>query len=99
MQTFTRESEHSGLSNSEYANSISALDTWVRTGKKPTPRRSRRPAGFDKKYGTGCFYDPGFYPGSYATRVNPRPGGLRWPAMTAAQEKSWSRINGVGIAP
>ncbi|MGA5449223.1 hypothetical protein ACPCVO_21470 [Streptomyces umbrinus] len=100
VQSFTRESEHSGLSNSEYANSISALSTWVRTGKKPTPKSLAASCGaFDKKYGTGCFYDPGFYPRSYATRVNPRPGGLHWPAMSAAQEKSWSRINGVGIAP
>ena len=80
VQTFTAESEHSELSNSEYANSISALDDWVRTGKKPTPavdrgvlrRRSTR------TYGTGCFYDPGFTPASYASRVNAPPG---WPAL------------------
>lgn len=41
----------------------------------------------------------GVLPHSYASRVNPRPGGLRWPAMTAAQERTWSRIDGVGIAP
>ncbi|MFI1395991.1 hypothetical protein [Streptomyces sp. NPDC020681] len=99
VQTFSRESEHSGLSNSEYANSISTLDSWVRTGKKPTPKSiaASCPA-FDDTYGTGCFYDPGFYPDSYASRVNPRPGGLRWPAMTAAQEEIWSRYDGVGIA-
>lgn len=100
VQTFTGESEHSGLSNSEYANSISALNTWVRTGKKPTPRSiAASCAAFDDTYGTGCFYDPGFHPGSYASRVNARPGGLVWPTMTAAQEKNWSRIDGVGIAP
>jgi hypothetical protein len=100
VQTFTQESEHSGLSNSEYANSISALDAWVRTGKKPTPKSiAASCTAFDGTYGTGCFYEPGFFPDSYASRVNPRPGGLRWPAMTAAQEKSWSRYDGVGIAP
>lgn len=100
VQTFTGESEHSGLSNSEYANSISALDTWVRTGKRPTPRSiAASCAAFDDTYGTGCFYDPDFHPGSYAARVNARPGGLIWPAMTAAQEKTWSRRDGVGIAP
>ncbi|MDQ0779509.1 hypothetical protein QF026_007975 [Streptomyces aurantiacus] len=100
VQSFSRESEHSGLSDSEYANSISALDTWVRTGRKPTPKSlaASCPA-FDADYGTGCFYDPDFHPGAYASKVTPRPGGLRWPAMTSAQEKSWSRINGVGIAP
>ncbi|MFC5780738.1 hypothetical protein [Streptomyces aureus] len=100
VQTFTRESEHSELSNSEYANSEYALDAWVRIGKKPTPRAIAASCStFDHRYGTGCFYDPGFSPDSYASRVNARSGGLRWPAMTATQEKSWSRIDGVGIAP
>ncbi|MFJ8794115.1 hypothetical protein [Streptomyces sp. NPDC102462] len=100
VQTFTHESEHSQLSNSEYANSITALDTWVRTGNKPTPQMiaTSCPA-FDRVYGTGCFYDPNFHPAPYASRVNPRQGGLNWPAMTATQEKAWSRISGVGIAP
>ncbi|MGW1212779.1 DUF6351 family protein [Streptomyces sp. NPDC002499] len=100
VQTFTRESEHSALSDSEYANDISALDRWVRTGKRPTARSiAGSCAAFDQTYATGCFYDPGYHPAAYATRVRPRPGGLRWPAMTAAQEKAWSRIPGVGIAP
>ncbi|RKR86434.1 hypothetical protein BDK92_0660 [Micromonospora pisi] len=99
VQTFTREAEHSELSNSEYANSLSALDAWVRTGKKPTPRAiSASCAAFDRTYGTGCFYDPEFRPSSYASRVESRPGGSHWPAMTAAQERRWSRIDGVGIA-
>ncbi|TDC40706.1 hypothetical protein E1211_00680 [Micromonospora sp. 15K316] len=100
VQTFTRESEHSELSSAEYAASISALDRWVRTGRKPTPASiAASCAGFDRSYGTGCFYDPRFRPAPYASRVNPRPGGLRWPAMTAGQERSWSRIENVGIAP
>ncbi|RKN21097.1 hypothetical protein D7147_09890 [Micromonospora musae] len=100
VQTFTRESEHSELSNAEYAASISALDGWVRTGRKPTPTSiAASCAGFDRSYGTGCFYEPRFRPAPYASRVNPRPGGLRWPAMTAGQERSWSRIENVGIAP
>jgi hypothetical protein len=100
VQTFTRESEYSELSNSEYANSTSALDAWVRTGKKSTPHAiAASCSAFDHRYGTGCFHDPGFSPHSYASRVNSRSGGLRWPAMTATQEKSCSRIDGVGIAP
>ncbi|OQR62012.1 hypothetical protein B6E66_21615 [Streptomyces maremycinicus] len=100
VQTFTRESEHSELSDAEYANSITALDKWVRTGKKPAAQAvaDSCPA-FDRVYSTGCFYDPDFHPSAYASRVTPRPGGLRWPAMNAVQEKSWSRISGVGIAP
>ncbi|MFD4594470.1 alpha/beta hydrolase [Streptomyces rubiginosohelvolus] len=100
VQSFTRESEHSGLSNAEYANSIAALDGWARGGRKPTARSlAASCAAFDRTYGTGCFYDPGFRPSSYASRVLPRPGGLGWPAMTAGQERAWSRIDGVGIAP
>ncbi|WP_372511133.1 hypothetical protein [Streptomyces cylindrosporus] len=100
VQTFTRETEHSELSDAEYANSIAALDSWVRSGKRPTPGSvAASCAGFDRSYGTGCFYDTGFHPSPYASRVRPRPGGLRWPAMTAAREKEWSRIDGVGIAP
>ncbi|MFC8236460.1 hypothetical protein [Streptomyces sp. NPDC057284] len=100
VQTFTRESEHSELSDSEYANSVAALASWVRTGKKPTPHSvASSCATFDRAYGTGCFYDSGFRPLPYASRVRPRPGGLSWPTMTASQEKSWSRIDGVGITP
>ncbi|MFD4529667.1 hypothetical protein ACFWP7_38345 [Streptomyces sp. NPDC058470] len=100
VQTFTSESEHSALSDSEYANSIAALASWVRTGKKPTSQSvASSCASFDRDYGTGCFYGSDFRPSRYASRVLPRPGGLSWPAMTASQEKSWSRINGVGIAP
>ncbi|WP_241678759.1 hypothetical protein [Streptomyces lasalocidi] len=100
VQTFTDEHEHSGLSTSEYANSISALDTWVRSGKKPTAASvaASCPA-FDARYGTGCLYRPSYVPQSYATRVNARPGGLDWPALTARQEKEWSRLPMVGIAP
>jgi alpha-beta hydrolase superfamily lysophospholipase len=100
VQTFTRESTHGELSDSEYANSLAALDTWVRTGRKPTPRSIARSCGtFDGTYGSGCFYDPEFRPSPFATRIRPRAGGTTWPAMTAAQERAWSRIDGVGIAP
>lgn len=100
VQTFTRESEHSGLSDAEYATSLAALDTWVRTGEKPTAREiAASCAAHDRVHGTGCFYDPRFRPAPYASRVEPRPGGLSWPAMTAAQERAWSRVAGVGIAP
>ena len=100
VQAFTRESEHSSLSNSGYAAAMDALATWVGTGERPTPSGiAARCPGIDATYGTGCFLDPGFTPGSYASRVEPRPGGLRWPAMSAAQERSWAHIPGVGIAP
>ncbi|MFJ8785271.1 alpha/beta hydrolase family protein [Streptomyces sp. NPDC102476] len=100
VQTFTTETEHGELSRAEYANSLATLDTWSRTGRKPTPASIARSCGvFDHIYGAGCFYDPQFQPAPYATKVRPRPGGLRWPAMAVAQERAWSRIEGVGIAP
>jgi hypothetical protein len=99
VQTFTREDEHSELSDSEYANSISALDAWVRSGRKPSARSIAESCGtFDSTYGDGCFYDPGFSPSPFDARIRPRPGGLRWPAMTAVRECAWSRIPDVGIA-
>lgn len=100
VQTFTDEHEHSGLSTSEYAGSLAALDRWVRTGQRPTPRSvAASCAAFDRAYATGCFYDTGYRPASYASRVRPRPGGTTWPAMTAGRERAWSRVPGVGIAP
>ena len=100
VQTFTTEAEHSQLSNAEYANSIAALDTWVRTGRKPTPGSVARTCGrFDDTYHSGCFHDPEFRPAPYGTTIRLRPGAHRWPAMSAAQERAWSRIDGVGIAP
>ncbi len=50
---------HSELSDAGYANSIAALDAWVRKGRKPTAGSAAAAcAAFDGTYGTGCFYDP-----------------------------------------
>jgi len=99
VQAFTREDEHNELSNAEYASSLAALDGWVRSGRKPT---ARTVAGmcetFDRTYRSGCFYDTGYRPAPFATKIRPRPGGSTWPAMTVGQERAWSRIDGVGIA-
>jgi hypothetical protein len=54
---------------------------------------------FAASYGTGCFYEPAFTPAPHATRVNPRPHGLTWPALSAHQEKKWSRLPSMGLAP
>lgn len=100
VQTFTTESEHGELSDAEYATAIAALHTWASSGRRPAPRSiARSCAAFDRAYHSGCFYDPGFSPPPYAGKVRPRPGDVRWPAMTAAQERRWSRIDDVGIAP
>ncbi len=81
VQTFTKETEHSALSDSEYANSIAALDTWVRHGRKPTARSlAASCAAFDRKYGTGCFYDPAFHPARRTPHASaPGPAGSSGP--------------------
>lgn len=100
VQTFTRESEHSSLSDAEYAAAVSALSTWVSTGRKPTPQTVAASCpDFDTRYGSGCFFAPSYAPADYASRVYPRQGARRWPAMTAGEEAAWSRQPGVGIAP
>jgi hypothetical protein len=100
VQVFTTEAEHSSLSNSGYAAAMDALAAWTETGAKPTPAGvAAACAGFDATYRTGCFVDPSFTPAPYADRVEPRPGGYRWPTMTAAQERAWARIPGIGIEP
>ncbi|WP_371554559.1 hypothetical protein OG416_03420 [Streptomyces longwoodensis] len=63
------------------------------------PGETVKGRGGAARYGTGCLYRPSYVPPSYATRVNARPGGLDWPALTARQEKEWSRLPMVGIAP
>ena len=100
VQAFTTENEHSALSDSEYATALRALVAWESTGRKPTPASIAAdcPAA-DAKYATGCFFDPSYEPAPYSARVHPRPGGTRWPAMTARQERLWERLGQVGIAP
>lgn len=100
VQTFTREHEHSALSDSEYATVIRALDRWVGTGTRPSPDSIARACPErDAVYGAGCLFDPAFTPSSYASRVNARPGGRHWPALSARQYAAWARWGGVGIAP
>ncbi|ROP42655.1 hypothetical protein [Saccharothrix texasensis] len=100
VQAFTSEDEHSALSDAEYATALRALVTWESTGRKPTPASIAAdcPAA-DARYGTGCFFDPAYRPAPYSAQVRPRPGGTRWPAMTARQEWLWGRLGQVGIAP
>jgi len=100
VQTFTRETEHSALSDSEYATVINTLAAWADTGTKPTATSIAKACPEqDADYGAGCLFDPAFSPGSYASRVNVRPGAQRWPAITAGEYAAWERKGGIGIAP
>ncbi|WP_109505593.1 alpha/beta hydrolase family protein [Nocardioides speluncae] len=99
VQAFTTEAEHSSLSDSEYATVVDALHDWVRGEGRPT-RASLAddcPA-FDATYGEGCFFDTTARPGSYFSRVYPRPGDTDWPAMSQWQYDRWEARGDVGIA-
>jgi hypothetical protein len=99
VQAFTSEAEHSALSDSEYATAIDALRGWVRDGVRPT--RSSLAAAcpvFDAAYDEGCYFDTTTEPGSYFSRVYPRPGDTDWPAMTEREYRTWDERGDVGIA-
>jgi pimeloyl-ACP methyl ester carboxylesterase len=100
VQTFTTEEAHNELSEAEYAASLAALDEWASSGTRPSPESiAEECEDADRDYGGGCFYDWGFRPPPLHTRIAPRPGGTGWPVMSADQERAWSLIDGVGIAP
>lgn len=98
VQTFTTEAEHSSLSDSEYATVMGALRRWVRAGERPTAGSVAASCPEqDAEYGTGCFFDTTFRPGSYFDRVYPRPGETDWPALSRRDERRWERRGNVGI--
>lgn len=98
VQSFTRESEHSALSDSGYATAIDALQAWVSEGRRPSPRSLAAACpSYDETYRQGCFFDAAYRPTSYFSRVAPRPGHLRWPAITQRQFERWRKLGGVGI--
>ena len=75
VQTFSRESEHSYLSDPEYVALFSALMTWVDggDGRKPSPAGiAASCASFEAKFGKGCHFDPGYVPRPLETRVPAR---------------------------
>lgn len=100
VQTYTTESEHSALSDSEYASAMRALTTWARTGRRPSAASVAAACpGFDQTYATGCFFDPAYRPATYESRVHPRPGEHRWPALSPLQALIWTLQGVKGIAP
>lgn len=98
VQAFTREREHSTLSASGYATAVNALQGWITAGERPSPRTLADACpSYDETYGQGCFFDPSFRPDSYFSRVSPRPGHTRWPAITQRQFEAWQAVGGIGI--
>ncbi|MGJ7507622.1 hypothetical protein [Variovorax sp. GT1P44] len=73
VQTFSRESEHSYLSDAEYPTLFAALLDWVDNGRKPTPASIAESCkAFDIRFGGGCQFDPGYVPAPLTARVPER---------------------------
>ena len=73
VQTFSRESEHSYLSDPEYPALFAALMDWVDNGRKPTPAGiAASCAGFEAPFGKGCHFDPAYVPRALEARVPAR---------------------------
>ncbi|WP_374566371.1 hypothetical protein [Ideonella sp.] len=73
VQTFTRDREHSYLSDAAYATLMQALLRWVDQGDKPTPAgiAAACPA-LEARFGAGCRFEPGYRPAPLDTRIAPR---------------------------
>ncbi len=73
VQTFTRDHEHSYLSDPAYATLLQALMRWVDDGVKPTPAAiaAACPAQ-EARFGAGCRFEPAYRPAPLDTRVTPR---------------------------
>lgn len=73
VQTFTRDHEHSYLSDATYVTLMQALLRWVDRGEKPTPAgiAAACPAN-EAAFGTGCRFDAGYRPAPLETRITPR---------------------------
>jgi hypothetical protein len=73
VQTFSREAQHSYLSDPEYASLFAALMQWVDLGHKPTPAGIAASCkDFEPKFGSGCHFDPAYAPASIDSRVPAR---------------------------
>ncbi len=73
VQTFTRHSGHSYLSDPTYPTLMTALLRWVDEGAKPTPEgiAQQCPAN-EAAFGKGCAFLPAYVPAPLASRVYER---------------------------
>ncbi|HEX7441911.1 MAG TPA: hypothetical protein VF319_17635 [Caldimonas sp.] len=74
VQTFTREREHSALSEVEYPALMAALLDWIeQRGAKPTPQSiAQRCRELEARFGAGCLFDASYVPGPLSARLAPR---------------------------
>jgi pimeloyl-ACP methyl ester carboxylesterase len=73
VQTFTRDHEHSYLSDPVYPTLMQALLRWAEHGEKPTPAgiAAACPA-MEVRFGAGCRFEPHYRPAPLDTRITPR---------------------------
>ncbi|SNS52391.1 hypothetical protein SAMN06265795_103204 [Noviherbaspirillum humi] len=73
VQVFTREREHSKLSDAEYAAVFGAMMRWIDQGDKPSAEQIA--AGCrqaSERFGGGCHVDAGYAPAPLFSKVAPR---------------------------
>lgn len=73
LQTFTREDDHSKLSDSEYAAVFDTLLQWIASGRKPSVADvDATCARAEAQFPGGCHFDPAYKPKALFDRVPPR---------------------------
>lgn len=73
LQVFTREDEHSKLSDAEYAGVFDTLSAWIASGKRPTVADvDAACAQAGARFKGGCHIDPQYQPAPLFSRVAPR---------------------------
>ena len=73
VQTFTRDRDHSYLSDVVYATLLQALMRWIEQGEKPTPEGIATACPIlEVRFGAGCRFEPRYQPAPLDSRVAPR---------------------------
>ncbi|WP_298209606.1 hypothetical protein [Acidovorax sp.] len=73
VQTFTRHSGHSYLSDPTYPALMAALLRWVDEGVKPTPEGiAQQCPAYEEGFGKGCAFLPAYVPAPLSSRVPDR---------------------------
>jgi hypothetical protein len=72
VQTFTRDHEHSYLSDAAYATLLQSLKAWVERGEKPTPAGIAAACPALEPRFPGCRFEPAYRPAPLDTRITVR---------------------------
>jgi hypothetical protein len=73
FQTFVDDDQHSKTSPPHYPAILKALQGWIETGNRPSQAMVQANCEEAKqRYAGNCLFVPGFVPGPWQTRVNPR---------------------------